>query len=484
MDQQEVIKVQAPDSSGSWDGHHPYLTKEEQEKSETGVGRERSRSKEEGEDSKKVHTPAADKESFVQEYKDQVYQDNLTSHVGNELALNEKSRSVVSDMKSEGRSSKKSNRGTKEKISSLPLELYQRKAISKPVRGRGQIVDQKSKGYRNKKNSQSVSVSEDNHESEIKNTDSEPTKEIKDTEPIPSPPKPTPSKVEEDTSGLKEKSIYSGNEIVNIETNKQSNIIVTSNQARSPKKMEKFGFKKGKKLRKGMLLQKYIQTSRSKTKKPRKEFNLRTVMKNPNKYHHVKSIHFMSESPKRAIQNDSDIRMPFISKTEMMKNSKLEKKWKSHFSGTETHRVIQSSSGLTYNKVPLPEIWGGTEYFTKKGSLNNVRSRQANQVENQFKSLTSTEYLKKFQNQQFGKISEYGQTPNEIFASFLRSPDFTKQKRNNSLKNTKSKNVDLLLSQSKNMKKMEKRWNQRFALPISEYNEKVFKKYRLLFDKV
>lgn len=38
------------------------------------------------------------------------------------------------------------------------------------------------------------------------------------------------------------------------------------------------------------------------------------------------------------------------------------------------------------------------------------------------------------------------------------------------------------VKEDKSIQKKEKKWNPRFALPISNYNEVVFKKYKLLFD--
>ena len=62
------------------------------------------------------------------------------------------------------------------------------------------------------------------------------------------------------------------------------------------------------------------------------------------------------------------------------------------------------------------------------------------------------------------KFIEIGQTNNQMFAAFLRFSDQFKA--------------------DKKVKKKEKRWNQRFAIPFSNYNEVVFKKYKLMFDKI
>ena len=63
-----------------------------------------------------------------------------------------------------------------------------------------------------------------------------------------------------------------------------------------------------------------------------------------------------------------------------------------------------------------------------------------------------------------GKIDEYGPSNNHVFGEILRNP--------------KKKKVH------KTMKKKENKWNQRFAVPISTYNEAVFKKYRLSFEEI
>lgn len=78
------------------------------------------------------------------------------------------------------------------------------------------------------------------------------------------------------------------------------------------------------------------------------------------------------------------------------------------------------------------------------------------------KSQTSrVDYQKKFANKPY-QISEYGHTTNQMFATFLR---FSQQ-----------------VKEDKSIQKREKKWNTRFALPISNYNEVVFRKYKLLFD--
>lgn len=62
------------------------------------------------------------------------------------------------------------------------------------------------------------------------------------------------------------------------------------------------------------------------------------------------------------------------------------------------------------------------------------------------------------------QVDEYGWTNNEVFLNFLRTSELPKK--------------------DKTIKKKELRWNQRFAVPISTYNEAVFRKYRLSFEEI
>jgi hypothetical protein len=82
------------------------------------------------------------------------------------------------------------------------------------------------------------------------------------------------------------------------------------------------------------------------------------------------------------------------------------------------------------------------------------------------KSKTTRNKMKESLTKNFNKIKidEYGESNNNIFAGFLRDPKKAKQ--------------------IKVFKKKENRWNQRFAIPISTYNEAVFKKYRLSFEEI
>ena len=61
-------------------------------------------------------------------------------------------------------------------------------------------------------------------------------------------------------------------------------------------------------------------------------------------------------------------------------------------------------------------------------------------------------------------INEYGWSNNNVFANILRNHSNKKIDKYNQIK--------------------EKKWNQRFAIPISTYNESVFMSYRLSFDKI
>ncbi|CAI2374785.1 unnamed protein product [Moneuplotes crassus] len=247
-------------------------------------------------------------------------------------------------------------------------------------------------------------------------------------------------------------------------------------------KLASAGFNK--KRKRHALFRRYVNSVRKKSKKARKDFNLRTTVRSPKKCKYERSIHYGSESERKMTCNDSNLRMPFISKTDFVKNSKLEKRWDKNFANNSKHHVLQSRSGLTYNnKGSLPEImdYDSRIFSKKKGSVSHIRSRRANQIDKSFKPLTSREYLEKFKNQSYGTISEYGQTPNEIFASFLRTRFIDRTKRNKSLAVSKSNDLDKMIAK---IKKKEKKWNHHFALPISNYNEKVFIKYRLMFDKI
>ena len=98
----------------------------------------------------------------------------------------------------------------------------------------------------------------------------------------------------------------------------------------------------------------------------------------------------------------------------------------------------------------------------------------------------------KFANLPYGKISEYGHTSNQIFASFLRNSERFRGSRSLSQQKTTKKSLDalskntmsqrLLIAADKLIRKKEKKWNNRFAFPTSEYNQAVFKKYRYLFE--
>jgi len=62
------------------------------------------------------------------------------------------------------------------------------------------------------------------------------------------------------------------------------------------------------------------------------------------------------------------------------------------------------------------------------------------------------------------KVDEYGDSNNNIFSGMLRDSKTGKK--------------------NKCLKKKEHRWNARFALPVSTYNEAVFRKYRLSFEEL
>ena len=120
--------------------------------------------------------------------------------------------------------------------------------------------------------------------------------------------------------------------------------------------------------------------------------------------------------------------------------------------------------------MPLPEITAkntAENFNYRKGSLYYNRNRLLDKNGKNTKPQTSRiDYQKKFANLQYGKISEYGYTPNQIFATFLRNSEQFKSIRTSSQGKSLKKNLEVMLAENKAIKKKEKKWNQRFALPI------------------
>lgn len=90
---------------------------------------------------------------------------------------------------------------------------------------------------------------------------------------------------------------------------------------------------------------KLFKTLKLKSKKPKKvtirfnikiqEFDLSPLLtQSQNKFLAVKSVHFMSESPRKTMKNSLNMRIPFISKIKRNKYKKLERKWKNDFART------------------------------------------------------------------------------------------------------------------------------------------------------
>jgi hypothetical protein len=77
---------------------------------------------------------------------------------------------------------------------------------------------------------------------------------------------------------------------------------------------------------------------------------------------------------------------------------------------------------------------------------------------------TESEIIKHWQARQ---PTDYGQTNNNALAGVLRESKTSKK-----------------LMKSYRRKKKEKKWNDRFAVPISTYNEAVFRKFRLSFEEI
>lgn len=126
--------------------------------------------------------------------------------------------------------------------------------------------------------------------------------------------------------------------------------------------------------------------------------------------------------------------------------------------------------GYNYTMRPNPMM----VYEDAKGRPDIVRPRFDEKKKKQLakrisreKSKTSREKLLLAQTGKNWKIStpgEYGLSSNGVFSTFLRHPDPS--------------------GQEKNVKKKENRWNQRFAIPVSTYNEAVFRKYRVSFEQL
>lgn len=107
-----------------------------------------------------------------------------------------------------------------------------------------------------------------------------------------------------------------------------------------------------------------------------------------------------------------------------------------------------------------PDIIAPTFDDRKKRDLYQRLSKERSKTSRE-KLRSSTKGKTLFKNNQ---IDEYGWTNNEVFAGYLRAESANKN--------------------DKISMKKELRWNQRFAMPISTYNEAVFKKYRLSFEEI
>lgn len=193
------------------------------------------------------------------------------------------------------------------------------------------------------------------------------------------------------------------------------------------------------------------------------------------------SLIMRNETPELNTQSSNLFRTSQFSSDIQLKFTKMEKKWNRNFSVTASKnndtlhtdykeyfdRPLQYNvSGFGRSILPLPMMI----YEKKDGSpLTSkiiVNSKKIKQLEKRAETerlkMSKVSLKKQLEMINPHKNTEYGFNNNQMFATFLRA----------------SKQV----KSDKSIRKMESKWNNRFAKHISDHNEVSFKKYRFFFD--
>lgn len=193
------------------------------------------------------------------------------------------------------------------------------------------------------------------------------------------------------------------------------------------------------------------------------------------------SLNMRNETPELITQSSNLFRTSQFSSDIQLKFTKMEKKWNRNFSVTASKnndtlhtdykeyfdRPLQYNvSGFGRSILPLPMMI----YEKKDGSpLTSkiiVNSKKIKQLEKRAETerlkMSKVSLKKQLEMINPHKNTEYGFNSNQMFATFLRT----------------SKQV----KSDKSIRKMESKWNNRFAKHISDHNEVSFKKYRFFFD--
>ena len=175
--------------------------------------------------------------------------------------------------------------------------------------------------------------------------------------------------------------------------------------------------------------------------------------------------------------------MASISKELKQKLAKMENKWDRNFyvTASKNNETVHTDYKEYFDRPLAYDIksdYHGTlpkpmmVYEKRDGSpatsriiVNKKKIKELQKrAETERKKVTKVNLQKQLEMVNPHKFTEYGYGSNQMFATFLR--------------------ISNQMKLDKIARKKERRWNQRFAIPISQYNESRHRNYKLMFDQI